>query len=472
MPKGTGRPRNMYSYGVLNIMKQIYKNILSRLILLVLILSVVFGSLVSCGLFTHVADKSELQANIDNSAEETQNEFVFEYLRDWGMPLFNQIKFRYFEKRFKDYFNMEEGLPNVYTHAKETADLFLAEFYDNTDLSDSTAVTDALLDCYVTAIGDPYSAYRPPVETEDYLTDMSGKFGGIGVMVEYNNSEKTIMVSTVYPDSPAEKAGIKVGDYLYAVDGKTVEELGYNNAVNYVRGEIGTSVTLEMIRDGEHVICTAVRAEVEELNVVYDIDTESNVGYVQIVGFKGNTFDQFKNAIDALEEAGVDGIVFDLRGNPGGYVDSVVAVISYLIPDGKTVMSYQYKGQDRVELISDDGDTDHVVDLPFVVICNQYTASAGEIFTAAIRDYRNEGLLRAAIVGTTTYKKGIMQSSFYYPADKSTVTMTVAYYNPPCGKNYHGIGVEPDVYVEDTSSEVDLQLSSAFDEIKKLINDN
>jgi carboxyl-terminal processing protease len=303
------------------------------------------------------------------------------------------------------------------------------------------------------------------------MTDMSGKFGGIGVMVEYNDLDESIMVSTVYPDSPAEKAGIKVGDYIHAVDGKTVEELGYLNAVNYVRGEIGTSVEITVLRGEELVTVTAIRGEVEELNVVYEIDDEKQIGYVQIVSFKENTFPQFKEAIDSLESAGVKGIIFDLRNNPGGYVDSVLSVISYLIPNDVPVMSYQYKGRDKIELKSKDQGEDHVVNLPFVVICNQYTASAGEIFTAAIRDYRNDKMLEAKIVGVNTYGKGIMQSSYYYPMDKSTVTFTVAYYNPPCKINYHGTGVTPDVIVE-IENNTDTQYEAAVKELQNLISDN
>ena len=445
---------------------------LGRFILLLLTISVMLSALTSCGLlslFSYVAEnKNEIQNNIDNTPDEESGKYVCDYLRDFGVPIFDKIKFTYFEECFNQLYNYGDGMPTVINHAKKTAQLFLDNYYDSIDKEDKTAVTDALLDCYVTALEDPYAFYRPPVETEDYMTDMSGKFGGIGVMVEYNDLDETIMVNTVYPDSPAEKAGIKVGDYFYMIDGKTVEELGYTNAVNYVRGEIGTSVELVMIRNGEQITVTAVRAEVEEINVAYDIDTENNIGYVQIVSFKANTFDQFKEAIDALEVAKVDGIIFDLRGNPGGYVDSVVAVISYLIPDGETVMSYQYKGYDKVELISQDEGEDHKVDLPFVVICDQYTASAGEIFTAAIRDYRNDKLINATIVGTTTYGKGIMQSSYYYPLDQSTVTFTVAYYNPPCDVNYHEIGVTPDVVVEITN-DTDTQLEAAINELKKLI---
>ena len=131
-------------------------------------------------------------------------------------------------------------------------------------------------------------------------------------------------------------------------------------------------------------------------------------------------------------------------------------------------MSYQYKGFDEVELIAEDEDKDHKIDIPMVVLCNEYTASAGEIFTAAVRDYRNDKLLTATIVGTNTYGKGIMQSSYYYPLDQSTVTFTVAYYNPPCGKNYHGEGVTPDRIVEITEN-TDTQLEVAYEELQKLI---
>jgi carboxyl-terminal processing protease len=279
------------------------------------------------------------------------------------------------------------------------------------------------------------------------------------------------MIETVYPHSPGEAAGLKVGDIFYSIDGKTVAEIGYLNAVYHIRGKIGSTVEITVIRDGKYVTVTATRDEIEEINVDYEIDESNNIGYVQIVAFKKNTAEQFIEAIDALEEVGVDGIIFDLRGNPGGYVQSVCDVISYLIPSGNLIVSYQYKGRDAVEILStDNGTDDHVLDLPFVVICDSNTASSGEIFTSAIRDYRNEGLVKATLVGTTTYKKGIMQNTYPY-IDNSTVTLTVAYYNPPCGVNYHGIGVSPDVFVENTTDE-DLQLVVAKNELLKLISDN
>ena len=433
------------------------------------VLSLIIGAVV---IFTpsEGAERDVIKSNIDN-AQDKNYSYVSRYFNEWEFPSFDSLKVEYFERCFDQLFNYGDGMPDTFTHARLAAEIFLDQYYDSIDRLDKVAVTDAVLYCYVEVLGDPYSAYRPPVEAEEYFTDMSGKFGGIGVMVEYNDKDETIMVNTVYPDSPADKAGIKVGDFIYAVDGKTVSELGYTNAIYYVRGEIGTKVELTLLRGGDFVTVTATRGEIEEINVAYAIDDETNVGYVQIVAFKSNTFDQFKEAIDALEEAKVDGIIFDLRNNPGGYIASVVSVVSYLVPDGHTIMSYSYKGKNEVVLKSNDGGQDHVVELPFVVLCNQYTASAGEIFTAAIRDYRNDRLVNATIVGTTTYKKGIMQNTYTYPLDQSTVTVTVAYYNPPCGINYHGIGITPDRVVE-IENNVDTQLEAAMEEMLKLINDN
>ena len=450
------------------------KTALSKIIVLLLTLSILFSSLTSCGLFGYYAEsKEELSSNAAQSQENNGYSYVADYLKEWGAPRFDGIKFRYIEQIIQQLYNYGDGLPSSHTHAKDTVELFVESYYDLIDLSNKTAVTDALLTCYTTVIGDPYTIYRPPVETEEFNTDMSGKFGGIGVIVEYNHDDESIMVGTVYIDSPADKAGVKAGDYIYAIDGKTVEELGYLNAVYYVRGEIGSEVELTLIRDGQYVTVTAVREEVEEINVAYELDEESKVGYVQIVQFKENTYDQFVEAIDYLEANGALGIVFDLRNNPGGYLTSVTSVISYLIPNGNTVVSYQYKGQGTTVYTTkdDNKDGDHVVDLPFVVICNEYTASAGEIFTAALRDYNDQGLLSATVVGTTTYAKGIMQNTYYY-IDQSSVTLTVAYYNPPSGVNYHGVGVTPDVIVENTDSTVDLQLEAALLEMQKLLNAN
>ena len=451
------------------------RNLFSRVILLILaaavVLSVTF-SLGSCK--KNPPTKDEIIANVSESTENGSYGYVMQYLMLWDLPDFDTDKFSWVERAFKENYNYGDGLPTAYEHARLTANYFIENFYDSTDLGDKTAVTDALITSYVNTVGDPYAIYRVSDEFSEYSDDINGSFGGIGVVVEYSYRDEAIMVSSVNIGSPAEMAGLRPGDYIVAVDGVAIEEIGYLNAVYHIRGEIGTNVTVTVLRGAERLDFVCKRALVEEISVKYEMVGE--YGYVLVNGFKANTYAQFVEAIDAVTAAGAKGIVFDMRNNPGGLVSSVCDVISYLIPNGHTIISYDLKGDDDdVTLKSQNShhpktqvNGDHIVDLPFVVICNEYSASAAEIFTSAVRDYRNTGLLRATVVGTTTYKKGIMQSTFTY-TDDSALTFTIAYYSPPSGKNYHGTGVTPDVYVENTATE-DLQYARAFTELEKLAN--
>ena len=399
--------------------------------------------------------------------------YAADYLARWGFGGYDASKIKWVEQIMGAYYNYEGGLPDTREHARLCATDFLENYYDNVDKENKAELTDAILTCYAMAVADPYTVYRPAQESNDYQTDMSGKFGGIGVVIEYNHDEQSLMISSVYIDSPAEVAGMKVGDYIIGVDGVGIEEIGYLNVVDRVRGKIGTEVRLTLKRGDSTVECTAIRAEVVEKTVAYEII--DNIGYIQITDFKGNTYAQFVEAIDAVEESGAEGVVFDLRSNPGGYLDTVCDMLSYLIPSGHDIVSYAYKNRPNVVIKSEDDKhpvtgevADHVLDLPMTVICNEYTASAGEIFTAAIRDYRAAGLIKhATIVGKTTYKKGVMQSGLVYN-DGSSITLTVAYYKPPCGINYHGIGVSPDIDVDYSQTE-DTQLSVALSELEKLI---
>ena len=473
-------------YGMKNNFYKPHLRILSALLVLALTLTVLF----SCT-EPRVYTKDEINSNISSiDTSVSRYEYVYLYLQDVGIPTFDTTKFLWAEMVFNRNFNLDSGLPATSEHARLTAEAFMSEYYDVIDLTDKSAVTDALITCYTEAIGDPYSIYRVPEDSSDYTSDMSGKFGGIGVVIEYDHSAETLTVSSIFIDSPADKAGFMVGDIIWAVDGELVSELGYLNAVYYVRGEIGTDVTVTVKRGEQLLDLVATRAEVEEKTVDYIL--EDGYGYIQITSFKDNTDKQFIEAIDYMEANGAKGIIFDLRGNPGGYLHTVCNMLSYLLPTGKKLVSYTYKGEQtqynnaaddpHPTMKNEDGEVvkvDHTLTLPFVVICDEYTASAGEIFTSVIRDYKAERLLNATIVGKTTYGKGIMQSSVQY-YDGSTITLTVAYYNPPSEINYHGVGVTPDVTVENeigTDEDgkqylIDNQLSTAYDELEKLVNAN
>lgn len=452
-----------------------------RYICLVLIVMLSLAALTSCG--SSVADKETIYERMENTpSDNTEYTYVVDYLTSWGIRNVDWFKFEWVESKYQSFYAYGDGLPTAVEHARMVATAFLDNYYDVIDLKDRTTVTDALLLCYSDTVDDPYSIYRAPEEYEAYYEDMSGSFGGVGMTVIQDDIAETITVTSVYDDSPAKNAGILPGDVLYAVNGETVAEIGYVNVLDRVRGKVGTSVNVIMKRGEEYLSFSMVRAIIQEKSVEYEIDTENNIAYIRVSGFKSNTVEQFVLAVDAAEEAGVSGIIFDMRSNPGGYLYVVKDMISYLVPTGHDIVSYQYSGSIKVFDKSlddihptkkdDDGKpvvSDHKISVPVVVICNQYTASAGELFTAAIRDYDDENLIDATIVGTTTYKKGIMQQSYTYNLDGSSVTFTVAYYNPPCGDNYHGIGVVPDVEVTNTETE-DLQYAKAVEELLLLIN--
>lgn len=427
-----------------------------------------------------ILTKEDLAANVADSSDEKAYDYVTLYLYDWDFPTFDTMKASWAEQVFKLMYNLKSGMPAVYDHAVLTAEYFLENYYDEIDLSDKKSVTDAVITSYVTVLGDPYSVYRTPVDSVEFEQNINGEFGGIGVTAEYDHTAETIMISEINIGSPAEKAGFEVGDYIIGVDGTPVSELGYLNAIYYIRGEKGTDVRITVKRGEKELTLTATRDTVKEISVAYDIDPDTMIAYIRISGFKGNTYEQFVEAVDHVKGAGAVGIIFDVRSNPGGLLSSVCDILSYLLPSDKTLVSYQYKNA-ATEVIKTADDIhpktnekyDSVINLPFVVLCNNYTASSGEIFTSVIRDYRNEGLINAAIVGTTTYKKGIAQRTYGYDVDGSSVTVTIAYYNPPSGENYHGKGVVPDVTVPfPDDAQTDVQYEAAVEEMKKLLNAN
>jgi carboxyl-terminal processing protease len=179
--------------------------------------------------------------------------------------------------------------------------------------------------------------------------------------------------------------------------------------------------------------------------------------------------DEFKSAVNELLSNGADGLIFDLRNNLGGILSVVVDMIAYLAEDGLPVVSYTYKNAQKTLL--DTGRDGHSVDVPMVVVVNEYTASAAEIFAAALRDYELMGeQINVTTVGKTTFGKGVMQRVYTF-ADGSAITFTVAYYDPPLGENYHGVGVVPDISVNDSVSLTggDAQMGAAIDAMRRML---
>lgn len=412
--------------------------------------------------------------------------YAASYLSDFGIGNFNGDKFTGVENCIQSYYYQEPAPAD--TLAYLTAEMFLNQYYDKINLDDETAVTDALLACYMRSIGDKYAYYRTPEEWQAYLSQLNGegeKVVGIGVNIIVDYNENTILVNSTVSGSPAEAAGILSGDYIVGADSVTAEKDGAEAVLNAIKGEAGTAVKITVERGDKTLEFSIVRAEFEspESSIYYGYldpntaeisPTSGEMGYVLIVDFLGdssssgvnNTLEMFKSAVDALVQNGVRGIVFDVRYNPGGLLNLVVQMTDYLLPDGNTIITESDRSGTVSEFKGSDG---HSLDIPFVVLCNEYSASAAEIFCSAVKDYASEEmgrLVNASVVGKTTYGKGIVQNTWMMK-DGSALTFTTSYYNPPSGINFHGQGVEPNVTEKDENK----QLQAAADELNRLIED-
>ena len=409
---------------------------------------------------TTVLAKDEITDNVQTlGGEDYGYTFVSSYLKKYGIGNINSYKMNAIESQLESDFYKE--LPEERQIAKDTALLFVEYYYDVIDLENKKEVTDALLKCFFSSIGDPYAFYRTEEEFAEFIGSLEGgrEFVGIGVHI----NQETLEIQMVYPDSGAAEAGIKPRDVIYAVDGVTLEEASAEELVSMIAGEVDSTVKVTVRRGDELIDFTVTRKIISERTVLYDID-QDKVGYIQITQFLQNTPAEFKEAVDYCEANGAVALIIDMRYNPGGLLTSVVDVIDYLAPDSESrrIGSYTQRGLENVYYTKDG----HSVDLPIAVLCNEGTASAGELFTAAMRDYGEEGVLDTVIVGTTTYGKGVAQNS-YSLYDMSGITYTIGYFNPPSDVNFDGIGVIPEYEVEEVSGK-DAPFECAKEEILKL----
>lgn len=294
---------------------------------------------------------------------------------------------------------------------------------------------------YIYSLQDPYSVYYTEEEYKSVKESNEGSYCGIGVQVSQNVYTGIITVVKVFKNTPAEKAGMLPGDILTAVGDMDVSGMDLSLLVSdYIKGEEGTDVTLTVYRESidDDVEMTMKRAIVENPTVEYTM-LENSIGYISLSSFEEVSEDQFKTAVDSLTGKGAKGLIVDLRNNGGGVVTSAKAIADYLLPDGKTIVSFKGKGVPDSTYSSEDG---HQVDIPIVVLVNGESASASEVLTGALKD--NDW---ATVVGTKTFGKGIAQGVFEM-ADGSALKLTTAYYYVPSGECIHEIGIEPDVEVE------------------------
>lgn len=330
---------------------------------------------------------------------------------------------------------------------------------------DEETLLDYLCAGMVNGLEDPYSTYYTADAYQMKQESDAGQLVGIGVSVSYTEDSPYLMIEEIYPDAPAQQAGLQKGDIITAVDGEALSEIPASNSIGLLRGEEGTQVAVSVLRDEKTMEFTVTRADVQIPCVSGKMI--GNTGYVRILDFTGTTYEQFKTVLTNLQEQGAQALVFDLRGNTGGRMTAVLDMLDYLLPEGVIATTTNKEGKTKVYRESDASE----VDLPMVTLTNGDTASASELFVQALKDYD-----KAPSVGTKTYGKGILQTP-YTLGDGSAVKLTTEYFNPPKSQNFHGKGIEPDYEVVLTEEQertlelgnpqTDVQLQKALEVVEE-----
>ncbi|MGN0331355.1 MAG: S41 family peptidase [Kineothrix sp.] len=333
----------------------------------------------------------------------------------------------------------EEGLLTQETKEKlEVIEETISRYYYQADI-DKGAMAEGMYAGVVASLGDPYSTYYTEEDLDALMEQTEGVYYGIGAYVSVDAETGLALISGVIEATPAEEAGLRDGDIIYMVDGETTQGLDLSEVVARIKGLEGTTVQLTIYREGEedYLEFDVERREIESPTVSYEL-YDGSIGYIQITEFDDITVDQFTEAMAVLSEQGMEGLILDLRGNPGGNLSTVVEIAKQLLPEGLIVYTEDRDGR-RVEYTCDGSKEFRQ---PLVVLVNGYSASASEILAGAVKDY---GIGR--LIGTTTYGKGIVQRVLSL-SDGTAIKLTVSTYFTPKGNNIHEIGVEPDEVVE------------------------
>ncbi len=339
----------------------------------------------------------------------------------------------------------------------------ITDYYYQEDV-DTQNMINGMYEGVVASLGDPYSTYYTEEDVQKLMDETEGIYYGIGAYVGMDKETGRIaQIRGVIDNTPAQEAGLREGDIIYKVDDEDVQGLELTDIVSKIKGPEGTTVHLTLYREGEsdYIEVDVERKKIESPTVSYDI--YDNIGYIQITEFDDITVDQFTEAMAVLRGKEMQGLILDLRSNPGGNLSTVTEIAKQMLPKGLIVYTEDREGN-RTEY-SSDGSKEF--DLPLVVLINGYSASASEILAGAIKDYE-----MGELVGTTTFGKGIVQRVLSL-SDGTAIKLTVSTYFTPKGNNIHGLGIEPDEICEfDGDQDNDNQLERAKEIIKEKIIEN
>lgn len=323
------------------------------------------------------------------------------------------------------------------------------------DIDDETFVDGALLG--MSSSLDEYTIYMPKDYAEEFFHSVSAdSYSGVGLYIYSNKEDNSITVISPLEGSPAQKAGITTNDKVTAVDGVPVTGEDIDKAQSMMIGEVGTKVNLTVLKadSGETVTIELTREEIQRETVASEM-LDDEIGYIQIVQFGLNTFDEFVKHYNGLCDMGMDKLIIDLRNNPGGYFDQAINIADLFVDKGDVIVYTMNKAGNKAEYISQA----NPVNIETVILSNEGTASASEVLIGALRDHG-----KAKVVGTKTFGKGVTQAVIPND-DGSAMKVTDSRYYTPGGVCIDKTGITPDIEVEDGMNE-DLQLEAAREELK------
>lgn len=317
----------------------------------------------------------------------------------------------------------------------------LYKYYDGK--IDDDVLLEGAIKGMTASLKDPYTVYMNQKEYTDFNTQTQGAYTGLGIQVGVKDAK--IVVIAPFDDSPAKKAGILSGDIIQKVNGKEYSGNELENAVAVMKVAEGTEITLTLSRPVKGTFDVKLKTAKITLVTIKGEMLKDKIGYIQITMFDESTSANFEKKLKELQAANMKGLILDLRGNPGGLLDQCVKIASDFIPKGKVIVSTidKNKVEDKYKSI---GGNASAIGLPMVILTDEGTASASEIVSGAMRDYK-----LATLVGKKTFGKGVVQTMLTSKlegfGDGSALKVTISKYYTPNGENIHGIGIKPDVEV-------------------------
>lgn len=329
-------------------------------------------------------------------------------------------------------------------------DVLMEKFYDGISEND---LYDGAMTGMFAAVDDPYTEYLPEEESNTLAQIASGKYEGIGIVVSALVEEEYPIILTILPDSPAEKAELKANDRILSVNGVSCKGVDLDEVVKQMKVEAGTELTLVVGREEKEL---EIKLKTDEITIqsVYSKNID-NIGYLQITSFDEQTYEEFLAEYEKLRKENIKGLIIDVRDNSGGIYEEVIDIAKIIVPKGLIVYTEDKNGKREQEMAKGEG-----IDIPLVVLINENSASASEILAGAVKD-RDCGTL----VGKKTYGKGVVQGWFII-GDGTSIKLTIAKYFTPSGVCIDGLGIEPDIEVEEGKYSRDLQLEKALEILK------